>query len=147
MGRRAVNRGVFGFPTGKGDGIGDLVSLTNSLSGNVALSVTPAFFDGPSVAQGSSGTWFASGTVTVKDTTGPSVIVAKLWDGTTVVASCVASITATGQYASISLSGVFVKPAGNIRISVNNLTTTSGSIKSNDSGAGNDSTITAIQIA
>src|SRR5512146_502647 len=44
--------------------------VTNSLSGNVALNNISNFFDGPSVAQGTGGTWFASGTVTLTDTSG-----------------------------------------------------------------------------
>src|SRR2546426_953355 len=40
-----------------------LTPITNSLGADVALNNTANYFDGPSVAQGTSGTWFASGTV------------------------------------------------------------------------------------
>src|SRR5438067_1919711 len=42
--------------------------LANSLAADVALNNTILYFDGPSVMQGSLGTWFASGTILVTDT-------------------------------------------------------------------------------
>ena len=123
--------------------------ITASLSGDVALNNTANYFDGPSVAQGTAGTWFVSGTVVVMDTTaGSNSIVAKLWDGTTVIASSavVASNIGASNF-SISLSGYLVSPAGNLRISVRDVTTTAGKIIFNGSGNSKDSTITAIRIA
>ena len=124
-----------------------LTSITNSLGGDVALNNTANYFDGPSVAQGASGTWFASGTVTVLDTAGSVDMDAKLWDGTTVIASArMRTVNANGAVA-ISLAGVIASPAGNIRISVKDGGSTNGQIKSGASGNSNDSTITAIRIA
>ena len=51
--------------------------IANSISGNVALNNTSNYFDGPSVAQGTSGTWFVSGTVTVEDSAGGSALLQK----------------------------------------------------------------------
>lgn len=62
-----------------------ITPLSNSLGADVPLNNTANYFDGPSVAQGTSGTWFASGTVTCKDTAGASFF-AKLWDGASVLA-------------------------------------------------------------
>jgi hypothetical protein len=118
--------------------------ITNSLSGNVALSDTALYFDGPTVAQGTVGTWFVSGTVTCGTTSGAAFL-AKLWDGTTVIASAEADIASSSNEC-ISLSGFITSPAGNLRISVRDNTTTAGSIKFNATGNSKDSTITAIRI-
>jgi len=122
--------------------------ITNSLGADVNLSNTGSYFDGPSIAQGTAGTWFASGTVTVFDTTGNAVFSVKLWDGTTVIASAYVRMAASGGgYDCISLSGYLASPAGNIRISVKDETSTGGKILYNQSGNSKDSTVSAIRIA
>jgi len=129
------------------------VPLTNSLSGDVALNNTANYFDGPAVAQGTTGTWFVSGAVTVTDTNvGGGNINVKLWDGTTVVASGFVNTGATGgiqanQSITIHLSGFITTPAGNLRISARNITNTANtSITFNLSGNSKDSTITAVRV-
>lgn len=123
-----------------------LSKIANSLSGDVALNHTGSYFDGPTVAQGTAGTWFASGTVSVTDTAGAANINVKLWDGTTVIASAAAFVPSVNANISISLSGYIASPAGNIRMSVNDNTSTSGAIKFNASGNSKDSTVSAIRI-
>ena len=78
--------------------------ITNSLAADVLLNSIANYFDGPTVAQGTVGTWFASGTVTVLDTAGAAAFDAKLWDGTTVIASA-EHMGDSNRYHSISLSG------------------------------------------
>lgn len=124
-----------------------ITSYTNSLGADVALNNTGTYFDGPSVAQGTLGTWFATGTVSVIDTVSAATFRAKLWDGTTLIASAVITTTAASQRVSISLSGVITNPAGNIRISVMNISSVLGYISWNGSGQGKDCTVTALQIA
>jgi hypothetical protein len=121
--------------------------ITNSLGADVSLT-SGSYIDGPSVAQGTTGTWFASGTVVVRDPTNAnSNWSAKLWDGTTVIASCrVNGPNVNGNYI-ISLSGYLASPAGNIRISVNATTYSGTSMLYNSSGNSKDSTITAFRIA
>lgn len=122
-----------------------LSRITNSLSGDVALSNIASYFDGPSVAQGTAGTWFVSGSVTITDTGGSAIYYAKLWDGTTVIAS--GSIKAGSNTAVVvALSGYLSAPAGNLRISVRDLSNTTGVILFNVSGNSKDSTISAIRI-
>ena len=121
-------------------------ALTNSLSANVALNNTSNYFTGPSVAQGTTGAWFASGQVTMKDSGTGIDYVAKLWDGTTVIDSGAIGATNTNQAMIIALSGYIASPAGNLRISVRDLTSTNGNILFNESGNSKDSTITAIRI-
>ena len=122
--------------------------ITNSLTGDVALNNTGTYFDGPSVAQGTAGTWFVSGQVVVRDTAGAATMTGKLWDGTTIIASGLLTTPAINTSSIISLSGFISAPAGNLRISVNDSSSTSGAIRANFSGLGNtDSTITAIRIA
>ncbi len=121
--------------------------ITASLSGSVALNDTSAYFDGPSVAQGSTGTWFASGTVTMRDSvTGSAVFCVKLWDGTTVIASAQTTSQDTNQTIQVSLSGYLPSPAGNLRISVRDITATTGLIDFNASGLGKDATISAFRV-
>ena len=121
--------------------------ITNSLGADVSLT-NGVYVDGPSVAQGTTGTWFASGTVVVRDPTNAnSNWSAKLWDGTTVIASCrVNGPNANGNY-TISLSGYLANPAGNIRISVNATTYSGTSMLYNSSGNSKDSTISTFRIA
>lgn len=120
--------------------------LTNSLSGDVLLNGA-SYVDGPSVAQGTSGVWYVSGTVVLLDTTTAGPFAVKLWDGTTVIASAtVANVSgALTNAVSCAVSGTINSPAGNLRISVRGITTSSN-IKFNQSGNSKDSTITAVRI-
>jgi hypothetical protein len=120
--------------------------FTNSLSGAVALNDMAQYFTGPTVAQGTVGTFFASGTVTMLDSGGAANYLVKLWDGTTVIASAVVS-SPDDQYASASLSGYITNPAGNIRISVKDTSSVNGAILDDTTGEAKDSTLTAIRIA
>lgn len=121
--------------------------ITNSISADVALNNVSNFFDGPVITQGSVGTWFVSGTVTVRDTSNAGNFQARLWDGTTVVASAVSDSAAAGFIMSITLSGFIVAPVGNLRISVRETNVATGSIIFNSTGLSKDSTITAFRIA
>lgn len=123
-----------------------LSPITNSLVADVALNNTANYFDGPTVAQGTSGTWFVSGSVLLQDNAGIATINVKLWDGTTTIASAKCRILAINGEVMISLSGYITSPAGNLRISCRDGTSTSGLIEYNGSGLGKDSTITAIRI-
>jgi hypothetical protein len=124
----------------------NLTTITASLGANVALSNTASYFDGPSIAQGATGTWFASGTVTLADSV-TAFIYCKLWDGTTVISSSTGVIFNSGGYvASVSLSGYLASPAGNLRISCSDASSTGGSILFNYSGNSKDSTISAFRI-
>jgi hypothetical protein len=134
----------------RGDGtwtVPVLSSLTNSLGADVALNNTANYFTGPTVAQGTSGTWFASGTVTLTDTAGAAFFYVKLWDGTTVIASGVVRTDVASAIDTVSLSGYLASPAGNIRISVRDVTSTSGAIKFNVSGESKDSTLSVFRTA
>lgn len=130
-----------------GGGPVTLSTITASLGADVNLNNTGTFFTGPEVAQGSSGTWFASGIITVKDTAGAANINVQLWDGTTVIASGNVHLPSIDVTASVSLSGYIASPAGNIRISAKDVTSTSGLIIYNFTGTTKDSTVTAIRIA
>ncbi len=123
------------------------VQVTNSLSGDVNLNNTGTYFDGPSIAQGSTGTWYCSGTVSVIDTAGGASYSAKLWDGgANVAASGLTITTATNQTTVIALSGYVAAPAGNMRISVKDGTSTSGLIKFNASGNSKDGTLSCFRV-
>lgn len=117
---------------------------SNVLGADVALSNTGSYFDGPSVSL-STGIWFVVGQITVADTAGAANVQAKLWDGTTVISSGRINISASSN-GMISLSGFITNPSGNVRISANDITSTSGKIVFNASGNSKDSAIYAVRI-
>jgi hypothetical protein len=123
--------------------IPNLAAINNSVGSPVNLS-NVAYVDGPSVAQGSTGTWFASGNVSLTATSGDQ-ITAKLWDGTTLIDSGVVQI-ASGGSGTISLSGYLAAPAGNLRISAQNNTALRGTIATNNGVDQKGSTISAFRI-
>lgn len=122
--------------------------FTNSLGADVALNNTANYFDGPSTPQGTSGTWFSSGTVTINVVTLGDNINCKLWDGTTVISS--ANSGGGGFPANtrltISLSGPLASPAANIRISCRDPNNTTAVMVFNQSGNSKDSTLTSVKI-
>ncbi len=120
-----------------------LTTLTNSLVGDVSMNSTASgtFADGPVVSQGSSGVWYASGTIVVSAASGTQNIIGKLWDGTTTIASAT-NVNVSSAWTCIALSGAITSPAGNIRISGLGGTF----MRANQSGSGQDSTITVIRI-
>ena len=123
----------------------NLSTVTNSLGADVALNNTANYFDGPSVAQGTSGTWFCSGTITLIDSSA-AFFNAKLWDGTTVMLSAQSWTASANGVTTLALSGVLANPVANIRISGRDITNTTGSIKFNLSGNSKDSTLTCVRI-
>jgi hypothetical protein len=118
--------------------------ITNSLGGDVLLNNTANYFDGPSVAQGTVGTWFVSGTVTVVEPGSPTILV-RLWDGTNIIASAINSVGGNNPNP-ISLSGYIVSPAGNLRFSARDPSATTGKMLFNQTGDAKDSTITAFRL-
>lgn len=122
-------------------------TATNVLGADVLLNSTGSYFDGPSMAQGTSGTWFVSGSVVVTDTAGPAIIFCKLWDGTTIINSSAVTVIAATNSNIITLSGFIASPAANIRISCRAPNGTTGKILFNSSGNSKDSSIFGIRIA
>ena len=124
-----------------------LTTLSASLGADVALNNTGTYFDGPSVAQGTAGVWYASGTVSVVDTAAAATFHAKLWDGTTVIDTAVHTTPGgAGFFGSITLVGTITSPAGNLRISVKDISSAAGKILFNQTGLSKDSSITAQRI-
>lgn len=122
-----------------------LSTITVSLGSDVVLNSTLSYFDGPSIAQGVTGTWWVSGTVTIQDS-GTGQYDCKLWDGTTVVDSARGNVGVATASTSVSLSGFIASPAANLKISVKPNVTT-GTMKFNVTGNSKDSTISAFRIA
>ena len=114
-----------------------LTTASNALSGNVTLNNTSNYFDGPSMAQGTTGTWWVSGTVSVQESTS-AVFRCKLWDGTTIITSGEMEWNANiGENVSLTLSGFLASPAANIKISCRDVTSTGGLMVANVDGASN----------
>lgn len=124
-----------------------LSTVTNSLGADVALNNTTSYFNGPSVAQGTVGTWFFSGTVTVEDTGAAAIFDVKLTDGATVIASASKLLSSANNPTCIAVSGTLTNPAGNVTIQVKDRTNTTGQLRNNYSGNGKDCTLSAIRIA
>jgi hypothetical protein len=123
-----------------------LSNLTNSLGADVALNNTSNYFDGPSVAQGVTGTWYASGTVTLTDTGANVNMSCKLWDGTNAAVASANTFISVGSFQSQALSGVVTSPSGNIRMSCKDINATTGKIVSNQTGLSKDSTVSVYRI-
>jgi hypothetical protein len=119
----------------------NLTTASNVLGADVLLNNTGSTFDGPSMAQGTSGTWKVTGSVAVSDTAGAPNIKCKLWDGTTVISSGLAQVPSTGGFNQITLAGFLTSPAANIKVSCTDTATTTGVIKFNASGFSKDSWI------
>lgn len=126
--------GTTGQSTCAQPGFGNLsgyISLTtanNVLGADVLLNNVASFFDGPSMAQGATGTWLAGGTVTLTSTSaGSDQFQCKLWDGTTIIAQTEIGNVAN-EFTQASLSGYLASPAGNIRISCRDITSVNGKI-------------------
>lgn len=116
-------------------------SITNTLGGNVAINNAGSFFDAASCAQGSAGTWLATGYATFQDTSGAANFTVKLTDGTNDRAS--GFITAAiSTINTLHLSASFPSPPGNIRIQVRDASSLSGNILFNISGLQKDSQLT-----
>ena len=90
---------------------------STGLSSSVTLTATANYYDGPSVAQGTTGIWYVSGTVTFSDSGTGGRCFGKLWDGTTVISAGAIHLDSGGVPISLTLSGAIVNPAGNLRIS------------------------------
>lgn len=127
--------------------LASLTSISGALGADVALNNGATYFDGPSIAQGTTGTWFVTGTVVLIDTGATATIHCKLWDGTTVIASASFRSSNTSAGCAVSLSGIITSPVGNLRISCRDVTATTGIILFNQSGNSKDSHITAVRIA
>jgi hypothetical protein len=123
-----------------------LSRVTNSLGADVAMNNTGNYFDGPSAAQGTTGVWIATGTVSLSDSAGAATMSCKLWDGTTVISSGFGRTSGAGLPTTMSLSGPLASPAGNIKISCRDSSSTSGSIVFNGTGSSKDSTLTVVRI-
>jgi hypothetical protein len=91
-----------------------LTYVQNQLSGDVAMATSGTFYDGPAVTL-AVGTWFLSGTITHDGDASGVLLIAKLWDGSTVAASSETleyGGAANRDYGSISLQAVVVIAAG-----------------------------------
>src|SRR6185369_6433434 len=119
-------------------------ATSSALAADVTMNNTTLFFDGPSVAQGTAGTWFVTGSVTYTDATAAQIYF-KLWDGSTVIASADNTIIA-GFIGATSLSGYITAPVGNLRISCRDVTNTGGKILFNQTGLSKDASIFAVRI-
>jgi hypothetical protein len=123
-----------------------LTTATNALAANVNLNNTGTYFDGPSCAQGTSGTWFVSGSVVVGSTAGAATFYAKLWDGTTAIAAGTGVTTGANNTITFALCGIVTNPAANMKISVRGPTDTSGLIVATSDGVTKAANLTAIRI-
>ncbi len=132
--------------TSGGGGFPAAGPIKNYLGGNVNV-VTGSFTDGPVVAQGATGTWFASGSIVLEDVTNAqNAFNVRLWDGTTVISSGTCNILSSAQQVQISLSGYLATPAGNLRISVEAANHNSAFMAFNLSGDSKDCGISAYRI-
>jgi len=125
-----------------------LAYYANVPAADIGLTTASVYFDGPAVAQGTSGVWLVSGTVMLLDNTTLGSFYIKLWDGVTIIASAYFAPATTAARTPVTLSGVIAAPAGNIKISMMNSASANGVMRggTNGSGLGKDSILTAVRI-
>ena len=127
----------------------NLTNATGSLGANQNMSSLGSYTDGPSAANGTTGTWFASGTITINDTSASAAnFYCKLYDGGSKIAASanVVHPAAANLRTTVSLSGTISAPAGNIRIACAPQDTTTGVMEFNRTGNSKDSTVTAFRL-
>lgn len=117
-----------------------LSSYMNTLSAPVALNNTGLSFTGPSVAQGTTGTFDVEGCVNLQDLAGAANFHVRLTDGTSVYRTANVSTYAAAACTQAILRCVVTNPAGNLRMLAADTTSTSGFILADaTSGGGNTS--------
>jgi len=123
-----------------------LFKITATLGANVNITSTGTWFDGPSVAQGSSGIWLAGGTLSYATGAAVDAVRAKLHDGTNIKAASSVRILGGSAVGSITLGGIFTSPPGNIRMSGLAVGRTDGNMSFNLSGTSTDCSVWAVRI-
>lgn len=122
-------------------------ALSNYLTANLAVS-SAAYTNGASVAQGTAGTWLATGQVTFLDTNAvANNLSAKMWDGTTVLAATSQIRVVAGGYTTFALVGAISSPAGDIRIACLALNSTTNMTSTNANGDIHATGITVVRVA
>ncbi|PWT73992.1 MAG: hypothetical protein C5B60_07390 [Chloroflexi bacterium] len=112
------------FPDSPVDGAylrknGVWIPLTHAsavLTANVALNVANQLFDGPMINVGTEGTWLVMGTACITATAILGVT-ARIWDGITIIADAMDTVSQANVAASLSMSGIITDPAGPVRLS------------------------------
>ena len=120
--------------------------LTKATTADVSITSTGVYVDGPSVAQGTAGTWYAVGTLTLNCGSAANTFYVKLWDGSTIINTGAATTGAAGFATTVSLAGVLATPAGNLRLSATVAGAATSTIVFNRTGNSMDSNITAVRI-
>lgn len=120
--------------------------ITSSLAANVSMTATTAYFTILQVTQAQTGTWLATAQATVVDVNGPAAFHWRITDGTTVFASGRIDQAVTSSLVEISGSALCTSPVGNIRMAVQDPTSTGGSARANISGDGKDCTLTVLRV-
>lgn len=117
------------------------------LGADVTMGAVNTLFDGPFVSQGTSGTFLVVGTMSLKDTGAAAKFLARLTDGTSILAySGWVYTTGTGNSVQVTLAAIATNPAGNIKMQAYNATSANGKIVSNDTGGGKDTQLVVIKI-
>lgn len=120
--------------------------LSASLGADVNLNSIGSYFQGPSIAQGTTGTWFVTATASLLDTSGAAGMNCRISDGTTIVTSSRTGTPSANAMVSFSMSGIATSPAGNLRLECADTTNAAGIMKFNASGNSKDTSITAVRI-
>lgn len=120
--------------------------LTAALGADVALNNTATWFDGASVAQGTSGIWFVVAHATFTNASTNINPNARLYDGTNVYDSARSSTWVANAFVCITLHAIVTNPAGNLRIQGNDPQFTTSVMKFNGTGQSKDTSISAVRI-
>ncbi len=127
-----------------------LTTASAQLGADVTMTNANQYYDGPSVSL-AAGTWWVIAAVTVETTSGATGFTAKLWDGTTVVASSETVSGASGNQPCEIVCAGFVSPGSTTTYKISTAATGTGgkiAAAARHNGAGNNaSSIYAVRIA
>lgn len=122
-------------------------TVSNTMAAAVVLTNSTAYTDCISVSVGSAGLWYASGNVTMHDTTAGTVVFGvRLSDGVTIGDQCVLNQSLTSAALTGSLSAFFNNPSGPIKLSVRDVGTNSGVVLMSLGGVSCAGVISAFRI-
>lgn len=141
----ASDLGTGTLPTAR---LGGLSAITNSLGSNTALN-NSTYTNGPIIAQGTTGTWYVTGTVTLTDSATTALISCKIFDTVTttnILSSVAEHAQVAGLNSSVSMSGFLATPGGSIALACKSSAAATSSMVFNASGNSKDSTLTGFRV-
>jgi hypothetical protein len=111
--------------------------FSNFITADIALPVANTLVTGPSIAQGTAGTWLVGGKLSFIDTASSAKFFGVMTDGTTSFAGGQVQTVGANLPAEINFGAIVGSPAGNLRLQLASATTTTGIMQHGSLGLAN----------